>query len=59
MLTSIILFLAITHLVTEPWGMTSTLLVEKILMPDSREIELSGDVAVIFEVGKTCMSKHL
>jgi len=39
--------------------MTSTFLVEKILMPDSRETELSGDIAVISEVGKTCMSKHL
>ena len=40
-------------------GMTSTLLVEKILMADSRESVLSGDVAVICEVGKTCMSKYL
>jgi hypothetical protein len=39
--------------------MTSTFLVEKIIMPDSTEIELSGNVTVISEVGKTCMSKHL
>jgi len=39
--------------------MSNTLLVEKILMPHSRENKLSGDVAVISEVGKTCMSKHL
>jgi len=39
--------------------MTNRFLVEKILMPDSRETELSGDLAVISKVGKTCMSKHL
>ena len=39
--------------------MTISFLVEKILMPDSREIELSGDVAVISEVGNACMTKHL
>jgi len=51
MLISIILFLAITHLVTEPYGHDQYILVEKVLMPDYRELM---DVAVISEVGKTC-----